>query len=61
MSKIQPQRTRKIWQPLNEKSQILTTIAVLAVAPFQIYSWCSVQSPPLQPLPVQQSPANQSK
>lgn len=61
MSEIKPQHARKVWQPLNQKSQILTTIAVLAAAAFQIYSWCSVHSQSLQSPPVQQSPANQSK
>lgn len=38
MSKIQPQYARKIWQPLNRKSQILATIAVLAAMAFQLHS-----------------------
>ncbi|MEI2579880.1 hypothetical protein [Scytonema sp. PRP1] len=41
MSKIQSKHSRNIWQPLNRKSQILATIAALAVAGFQIYFWHS--------------------
>jgi len=39
MPKTHHHRARKIWQPLNRKSQILTTIAVLAIAVAQIHSW----------------------
>ncbi len=56
MSGSQPQHTRKIWQPLHQKSQLLTTIAVLAIAAFQIYSGCSIPSQSSQSLPVHQSP-----
>jgi hypothetical protein len=49
MSKIQPRPARKIWQPLNRQSQILATIAALAVILLQIYSW-SVRSGPSQPV-----------
>ncbi|KYC40792.1 hypothetical protein WA1_24515 [Scytonema hofmannii PCC 7110] len=41
MSKIQHKHSRNIWRPLNRKSQILVTIAALAVAVFQIYFWHS--------------------
>ena len=32
MSKSSPQRTRKIWQPLNWQSQLLATLGVLAMS-----------------------------
>ncbi len=38
MSNSQPKHARKVWQPLNRKSQILATIAVFAIVAFQIYS-----------------------
>ena len=63
MSKIQPQYARKIWQPLNRKSQVLVTIAALAIAAFQIYSWHSrsVQAHPSQLQPVQQPSEKHSR
>ena len=56
MSESQPKQTRKIWQPLNRKSQILATIAAIAVLAFQIYSWHSHSSKArsLQTQPAQQ-------
>jgi hypothetical protein len=63
MFKIQSQYARKVWLHLNRKSQILATIAILAITAFQIYSWHSrsVSTHPSQPQPIQQSPENQSK
>lgn len=37
MAKISPHRTRKMWQPLNRRSQLLATLGVLAMS--QIYSF----------------------
>lgn len=58
MSKVNAQHSRKIWQPLNRRSQVLATIAVLSIAAFQLYSWnirstqaLSSQLQPAQPLP----------
>ncbi|GEM_PF-5588441 len=39
MSKVEAQHSRKIWQPLNRKSQVLATIGVVILAGFQLYSW----------------------
>jgi hypothetical protein len=46
MSKHQSQRIRKIWQPLNRKSQIITTVAVLGLVAFQIYLWYAHSTKP---------------
>lgn len=46
MSKIQPQYARKIWQPLNRKSQILATIAVLAAVALQLHSQVALVAQP---------------
>lgn len=56
MSNSQPKHARKVWQPLNRKSQILATIAVFAIAAFQIYSWHARSAHPQlsQMNPVQQ-------
>ena len=56
MSNSQPKYARKIWQPLNRKSQILATLAVIAISAFQIYSWYARSAYPQssQMNPVQQ-------
>lgn len=56
MSNSQPKHARKVWQPLNRKSQILATITVLAIAGFQIHSWYARSAHPQlsQMNPVQQ-------
>lgn len=63
MSKIQPRYARKIWQPLNRKSQILATIAVLAVVAFQLHSRDPHVAQPdsSQQQPVQQLSENRSE
>jgi hypothetical protein len=36
MSKMRARSTSKVWQPLNRKSQVLTTIALLAITMIQV-------------------------
>jgi hypothetical protein len=38
MSKMHSRSTRKVWQPLNRKSQVVTTIALLAITVAQVQS-----------------------
>jgi hypothetical protein len=63
MSNSQSKQARKIWQPLNRKSQILATIAVLAIAAFQMYSWYARSTHPQssQMNPVQQPSTRRRK
>jgi uncharacterized protein (DUF2062 family) len=58
MLKFQPKQTRKIWQPLNRKSQLVAAIAVLAIAMVQAYFWTArwMQTQPSQTQTAQQSP-----
>lgn len=54
MSKTTNSQPRKIWQPLNHKSQILATIAVVAFAAVQVHGWYA-RSTQAQPPSIQQS------
>jgi hypothetical protein len=54
MSKMHSRSTRKVWQPLNRKSQIFATIALFAITVAQAQSFLrSTQAQSSQP--VQQS------
>lgn len=57
--KTKDRSSRTIWQPLNRKSQVVATIAILAAVSFSAYTWHtrSIQSSSAQPQTVQQLPA----